>query len=305
MVATLLPTRMTRRLKQITLVSAALAATLAIGAVPAASQNGEQATLEAVTAGPGTLTISTPDGTIGTCSVDGQQDVGECEPQFDPGTVVTLVAAPLGGARFLGWSDFGCVNTSRTCKVTMTGDRYITARFSPVTLTVQRGSFGNITVKANGRTATCTQPTCAYTYAAGTVVTLTRQLATNDLWVGACDGTTGGGLRAKTCRLRLNSNELLGAGLESVTSIPPAKPAALTVVVTLSGKGKGSVAGNLINASGSINCNPRCTVTGDRYDQVRLTARVTRGKWRWSDGWPWASRIVTLSNTTRLGITFR
>lgn len=297
---------MTRWLKQITPVAAALAAALAVGAVPAASQDGDQVTLEAVTAGPGTLTISTPGGTVGTCRVDQQQDVGDtpCEQHFDPGTVVTLVAAPLGGARFLGWSDFGCVNTSRTCMVAMTGDRYITARFSPVTLTVQRGSFGNITVKANRRTATCTQPTCAYTYAAGTVVTLTRQLATNDLWVGACDGATGGGLRAKTCRLQLNSNELLGAGLESVGAIPPAKPAALTVVVTLSGRGKGTVTGNLINGSGSISCSPRCTVTGDRNDQVSLRAKVNVGKWHWSDRWPSASRIVTLSNTTCLGITF-
>src|SRR6478752_6050414 len=223
--------------KQITLVAAALAAALAVGAAPAAPQEDEQVTLQAVTAGPGTLTLSTPDGTLG-----------------------TLVAAPLSGARFLGWSDFECPNTSRTCKITMTGDRFITARFSPVTLTVQRGSFGNLTVKANGRTATCTQATCAYTYAAGTVVTVTRQTATNDLWVGACDGATGGGLQAKTCTLRLNSNELLGAGLESVGAIPPAKPAALTVKVSLSGKGRGTVTGTLVNGSGSINCGSRCTV---------------------------------------------
>jgi len=141
-----------------------------------------------------------------------------------------------------------------------------------------------------GCTATCTQATCAYTYAAGTVVTVTRQTATNDLWVGACDGATGGGLKAKTCTLRLNSNELLGAGLESVGAIPPAKPAALTVKVSLSGKGRGTVTGTLVNGSGSINCGSRCTVTGDRNEQVRLTAKVTAGKWRWSDRWPSASR---------------
>lgn len=297
---------MTRWLTQITPVAATLAAALAVGAVPAASQDDGPVTLEAVTAGPGTLTISTSDGTIGMCRVDQQQDIGDtpCEQQFDPGTAVTLVAAPLPGARFLGWSDFACANASRTCTVTMSGDRYITARFSPVTLTVQRGSFGDVTVKANGRTATCTEPTCAYTYAAGTVVTLTRQLATNDVWVGACDGATGGGLRAKTCTLRLNSNELVGAGLESVGAIPPPKPAALTVKVTRSGRGRGTVTGTLINGSGSIYCGSRCTVTGDRYDQVRLTAKVTAGKWRWRDGWPSRSRTVTLSNTTRLGITF-
>jgi hypothetical protein len=292
--------------KQITLVATALAAALAVGAAPAAPQEDEQVTLQAVTAGPGTLTLSTPDGTLGTCQVDQQQDVGDtqCAPTLDPGTVVTLVAAPLSGARFLGWSDFECPNTSRTCKITMTGDRFITARFSPVTLTVQRGSFGNLTVKANGRTATCTQASCAYTYAAGTVVTVTRQTATDDLWVGACDGATGGGLKAKTCTLRLNSNELLGAGLESVGAIPPAKPAALTVKVSLSGRGKGTVTGTLVNGSGSISCGSRCTVTGDRNQQVRLTAKVSAGKWRWSDRWPSASRTVTLSNTTRLGITF-
>ena len=298
---------MTRWLKQITPVAAALAAALVVGVAPAASQDDGQVTLEAVTAGPGTLTISTADGTIGTCRVDQQQDVGDtlCEQHFDPGTAVTLVAAPLPGARFLGWSDFACASTSRTCRVTMGGDRYITARFSPVTLTVQRGSFGDITVKANGRTAICTQPTCTYTYAAGTVVRLTRQLATSDVWVGACDGATGGGLSARTCTLRLNSNELVGAGLEGVGAIPPPKPAALTVKVTLSGKGRGSVTGYLINGSGSINCGYRCTVTGNRYDQVRLTAKVTRGKWRWRDGWPSLSRTVTLSNTTSLGIIFR
>ena len=60
----------------------------------------------------------------------------------------------------------------------------------------------------------------------------------------------------------------------------------------------------LVNGSGSINCGSRCTVTGNRNEQVRLTAKVSAGKWRWSDRWPSASRTVTLSNTTRLGITF-
>ncbi len=292
--------------KQITLVAAALAAALAVGAAPAAPQEDEQVTLQAVTAGPGRLTLSTPDGTLGSCRVDQQQDVGDtaCNPSLDPGTVVTLVAAPLGGARFLGWSDFECPNTSRTCKIRMSGDRFITARFSPVTLTVQRGSFGNITVKANGRGATCAADSCAYTYAAGTVVTLTRQTATNDLWVGACDGARGGGLKAKTCTLRLNSNELVGAGLESVGAIPPAKRAALTVKVFRVGKGKGTVTGSLINGSGTINCGARCTVTGDRNGQVRLQANVTAGRWRWKDGYRSSSRIVTLSNTTSVGITF-
>lgn len=290
----------------ITLVAAALAAALAVAAAPAASQDDEQVTLHAVTAGPGTLTISTPDGPLGTCRVDQQQDVGDslCDVPLDPDTVVTLLAAPVDGARFVGWSDFECANTSRTCNVTMTGDRYITARFTPVTLTVQRGSFGNVTVTAKGRTWTCTQATCAYTYAAGTIVTLTRQRATGDAWVGACDGATSGALRAKSCTLRLNSNELLGAGLANAGAIPPAKPAALTVKVTLSGRGKGTVTGTVINGSGTINCGLRCTVTATRNSQVRLTAKVSAGRYRWSDGWSSVSRTVTLSNTTRLGITF-
>lgn len=55
---------------------------------------------------------------------------------FKKGTSVTLDAVPEANSVFMGWSG-GCSGSSRTCSVTMTGDKVVTASFSLKTYTIR------------------------------------------------------------------------------------------------------------------------------------------------------------------------
>jgi hypothetical protein len=52
----------------------------------------------------------------------------DCSESYDPGTVVTLAAAPAAGSTFTGWSG-ACTGTG-ACELTMDADRSVTASFS-------------------------------------------------------------------------------------------------------------------------------------------------------------------------------
>jgi hypothetical protein len=54
---------------------------------------------------------------------------GDCDQYYDTGTIVTLTAAPDAGSYFAGWSG-DCTSLALTCKVTMDGDKDVTATFT-------------------------------------------------------------------------------------------------------------------------------------------------------------------------------
>jgi Divergent InlB B-repeat domain len=272
------------------------------------------AELQAMTAGPGSLSITpVQPGATAVCKVDGQQEDPDstCIQRYRTGTPVTLTANPdAGGAHLVGWSDYGCAASSRTCTLTLAaGTRYITARFGPVKLTIQGGAFGSVVVKpAPGGTCTFTEgaPPCEFTYPSGTIVTMRRQHgAPGNFWIGGCDGNTGGTLDADVCRLRLHGNELVGAGLEDVTAIPPPRGSGL--VVRRDGNGRGKVTGRVLNGNGTLNCGSLCSISGlTRYDQILLTATRAKGSRfvRWSDGNTISTRVIRLSRFNRIKATF-
>jgi Divergent InlB B-repeat domain len=268
--------------------------------------------LVATTAGAGTLSIDPPQpGKFALCVVDAQQvddSVSTCDHRYVPGTRVTLTANPNAGARFVGWSDYACPRTSRSCTVTLApGERYVTARFSPVKLTVQSGAFGAVVVTPGG---TCTfaedAPPCEFSYPSGTLVTIRREHgAPGNFWIGACDGNHGGTLDADVCRLRLQGNELVAAGKDNVTAIPP--PRGSGIELARAGKGKGKVTGRVISDGRLLSCGTLCSISGlSRYDEVRLAAKPSKGSRfvKWSDNSTIASRTVQLSGTTRIRATF-
>ena len=108
--------------------------------------------------------------------------------KYNYNTTVSVTAAAATGFEFTGWSG-ACTGTG-ACSVTMTGDRSVTANFTPVvaqqfTLTLTQDGTGTGTVGAlpsasNG------------TYNAGTDVSVTATPGTNCKfagWSGACTGT--------------------------------------------------------------------------------------------------------------------
>jgi uncharacterized repeat protein (TIGR02543 family) len=81
---------------------------------------------------PGALTIAvsgrgTVSTAIGSCSSTGPQRT--CVEQFGVGAKARLTATPASGASFLGWGG-ACSGAARTCSLTMSTSRSVTARFS-------------------------------------------------------------------------------------------------------------------------------------------------------------------------------
>ncbi|MDQ3893323.1 MAG: hypothetical protein M3292_01455 [Actinomycetota bacterium] len=305
------------RSKRLAVAAAGALAAVGFVAASAPSQSAllqPEAEIQLVTAGPGRLTISpAEDGQEANCKVDVQvYEPGSdetCIQHYEPGTRVTLEAVPDDGHSFAGWSDFECAMKSRSCTLTLAaGTRYVTARFSPVTLKISHGegNFGSITVRPKPR-KTCTfdyDNPCEYAF--GTTVTLSRsRSAPGYFWVGACDDNRKGVLDAAVCRLRLESNELVGAGYREAGEIPP--PLGSGIVVALGGSGRGKVTGRVVNDNRTLNCGTRCSISGlDRNDHVLLRAVSSRGShfYRWSDFSRLRTRIVSLSSTTRIRASF-
>ncbi|MBI2525483.1 MAG: S8 family serine peptidase [Candidatus Rokubacteria bacterium] len=125
-----------------------------------------------------------------------------CAASYASGTAVTLTATPAANSTFAGWSGAGCSGTG-PCTITVTAAAAVTAAFdlSFFTLTVAMAGSADGTVVSNPLGITCGS-TCAWTYAAGTVVTLTATApagAAFSRWGGACSGT------APSCTVTLDA----------------------------------------------------------------------------------------------------
>lgn len=165
------------------------------------------AQLFAAPAGSGSVTISPgdPGGSGAPCDLERPPLSGlpsECQPRLPTGTRATITAVPDPGARFVGWSDFGCSSASTVCTLTVRGERFITARFDPVSLTLRRGAFGDVTVTPPGFVCTLTGEDCHLSYKPNAQVTLRRSQPAEDpgqgFWIGSCFGT------GETCTLRIS-----------------------------------------------------------------------------------------------------
>lgn len=271
--------------------AATVAGALLVLALPASAPSSrldDEITIELTTSGPGTLTITpAQDAPQASCKTIAQQpdfNSDACVHQFAEATRVTLEAVPDNGRTFAGWSDFACRKTSRRCTLNLTpGTRYVSAQFSPVRLQLYIGQrdppgdqpYGRISIKPKPSKpcAPSDFPQCEYPL--GATVELTREFAAPGyFWIGACEGNREGRLDANVCRLRLTSDEAIGAGFREAGEIPP--PLGSGIVVVVSGRGK--VTGTVVRGTQTLDCGTSCLISGlTRYDYVKLKATAQRG----------------------------
>jgi uncharacterized repeat protein (TIGR02543 family) len=116
-----------------------------------------------------------------------------CSANFGGNAAVTLTAAPIPGATFVGWSG-ACTGTAFTCTVVMNQARDVTATFRsvppPVPLNVTLAGTGSGTVTSSPGGINC--PTVCSAGFDGGNVTLTATPAAGSTfagWSGACTGT--------------------------------------------------------------------------------------------------------------------
>ncbi|HYD42317.1 MAG TPA: glycoside hydrolase family 6 protein [Anaeromyxobacter sp.] len=215
-----------------------------------------------------TLTVTkagTGSGTV-TSNPAGISCGATCSASFSSTTTVTLTAAAASGSTFGGWS--GCTGTGTTCTVSMSAARSVTATFNgggttSYTLTVTRAGTGSGTVTSNTGGINCGS-VCSASYASGTVVTLTRTVASGSTfggWSGACTGT------GTTCTVTMSQARTVTATFNGGGT------ATYALTVTKGGTGSGTVTSN----TGGINCGSVCSASYTSGTTVTLTASAASG----------------------------
>jgi hypothetical protein len=177
-----------------------------------------------------------------------------CSDSYPAGTLVVLTATSTSPASFTGWSG-DCNGPSPTCTVTMSQARNVTATFTNVTYQLKVTHSGPGGTVSDGATLTC-PGTCAVSYNAGTVVTLTATdgaSAVFSAWSGDC---TGG---SYTCPVTMSSaKNVTGTFVAGST---------LTVTNISSGGGTGTV-----SDGAKINCGAACSALYATGSNLTLTA---------------------------------
>jgi hypothetical protein len=154
----------------------------------------------------GSGTVSSSPAGISSCG-------STCSASFAGGTAVTLTALPASGSTFSGWG--GACSGSSACTVTMSKAQQVTAGFiaaSSYTLSVSVSGAGTVSSSPAG--ILCSG-SCAASFNAATVVTLTALPASGSSfsgWGGACTGS------ASTCTVTMNQAQQASAGFGGITT---------------------------------------------------------------------------------------
>ncbi len=138
-----------------------------------------------------------------------------CSRLANPGTSLTLTAAPRPGARLLRWTG-ACrgAGSSPTCDVTALGATRVSAVFAyPVE--VQRRGSGDGTVSSTPARLQC-GTACSAPFAAGSTVSLTADADSASAFTGWSGGCTGS---AATCSVTVSSRTHVVASFASTVSV--------------------------------------------------------------------------------------
>lgn len=215
----------------------------------------------AISSGSGTVT-STPAGI--NCGTGGAL----CIAPFETNTSVALTATAASGYVF---DHFEGACTGKTCNVTMSSNKSVTAVFAPIlaTLAVTVAGNGSGSVADDSGNLTCTLLTCQASYAVGSTVTLTAtpdEGSTFTGWSGS--GSTCEALNP-VCSLTLT---------DSVNATPVTatfEPAVGQSQFTISKLGSGF--GLVTSSPAGINCGATCTAPFPASGSVTLTAAPDAG----------------------------
>ena len=214
-----------------------------------------------------------------------------CSANFSSGTSVTLTALPASGSAFTGWSG-ACTGTGRTCTLTLSASRNVTANFGPgaataaLTVNAAKGTAtasGSVSSSPAGVSCTTpaaagqTQATCNTHFGWNSSVTLTATAAAGSTftgWSGACTGPT------PTCTVTMSA-------AQSVTATFGITSAATSSTLTVNAARSVAAAGGSVSSSpAGINCaapttgstlQTTCTAAYASTAAVTLTATPAAG----------------------------
>jgi len=139
----------------------------------------------------------------------------KCTRLANPGTVITVAAAPHPGASLLRWTGAcSAAGSSPTCDVTALGNKSVSAVFGyPVTVELN-GSGGGV-VSSSPTKIRC-GTTCTASFAAGSTVDLTARADSASAftgWAGRCTGLN------PVCSITVSSPTRVLATFDSVVSV--------------------------------------------------------------------------------------
>ena len=207
---------------------------------------------------------------------------GVCAASFNQGTAVTLHPSEAEGSAFTGWSG-DCTNSTGDCSLTIDGVKNVVATFEPLfTLTVDTTGPGTVTSDTGG--IAC--PTdCTASYIQGTMVTLTSQAASGNIfdgWSGDCTGSDA------TCVVTMDTARSVAANFATSESLS----------VSITGSGSGAVTSDPARISCATGDTGTCTSEFSLNGQVALTATSDAGSAFTAWGGDCAGTVGTICQVT-------
>ncbi|MBI4824805.1 MAG: InlB B-repeat-containing protein [Nitrospirae bacterium] len=185
-----------------------------------------------------------------TSSPSGIDCGSDCTETINSGTSVTLMATPLTGSSFTGWSGSGCSGTG-TCIVSITAAKSVTAAFTLNTndLTVTKSGTGSGTVTSSPSGINCGND-CSETLNYMTFVTFTATPAAGSAFTGwngsGCSGTG-------TCIVAMTTNKSVSANFTQLPDVTLSVDVVGNGRVTSSGIDCGNDCSEIFSQVGGIN----------------------------------------------------
>jgi hypothetical protein len=191
---------------------------------------------------------------------------GDCDEEYNEGTLVTLSQSASPGSEFVEWT--GACTGSGTCEVTMSAAKSVDAKFdlippSSYLLTVTKSGSGTGTVTSSPPGINCGGD-CSESYLENTVVTLSQGASPGSEfveWSGACTGSG-------TCEVTMSAAKSVDA--KFALEVTP------EFTLTVTPAAFGNVRSEPV---GAINCGTglKCSHVYKEGDKVELIASQPAG----------------------------